>query len=159
MTYSAEVVFRDHAKVETEKAKWREVLQEHLDPYGQPAPQSFADETAEAFKRRTVPLIQQRAPGWQGKEIDATGETYDLLVRQVLNASKAESEWPTMVPEGELKEIKRTDRAGRPYYEFFGKPGTWMSQFATDKRKLMGIRTDTDRSYKPSNVNMPGTKW
>jgi hypothetical protein len=80
MAYTAQLVMKNDANDETEKQKWRETLQEHLEPYGQPAPRAFADEHAREFKRRTVPLLQARAPGWENKRIDASGETFDLLV-------------------------------------------------------------------------------
>ena len=160
MAYTAQLVMKNDANDETEKQKWRETLQEHLEPYGQPAPRAFADEDAREFKRRTVPLLQARAPGWENKRIDASGETFDLLVNQVLDASNRELKSPTRVPDGELKEMRRVDSAGRPYFEFYGKCGTWMKDFATDKKKLMGIRTENQTGYTNPNVSsIAGLKY
>ena len=153
MPYTAQLVLKSDANDETEKQKWRETLQEHLEPYGQPTPRAFADEDVQDFKRRTVPLLQARAPGWQNKKIDAGGETFDLIVNQVLNASKAEIQRPTIVPEGELKEVKRHDQAGRAYFEYYGKPSVWLSQFSTGRKMLMGIRTETERGFTNPNVS------
>ena len=60
---------------------------------------------------------------------------------------------PTDVPDGELREAKGFDQAGRPFFEFFGKPSSWMSQFAGDRRRLAGIRTATATGFNPTNLS------
>ena len=92
---------------------------------------------------------------------DARGTAFDMIEKQTLEAAAREAQRPTMIPEGELKEIKRYDQAGRPFYEFYGKPQVWMSMFGGDRKRLAGIRTESERGYHPSNIssNLVGTKY
>jgi hypothetical protein len=57
-----------------------------------------------------------------------------------------------MIPEGELREVKRYDQSGRVSLEFYGKPSVWLNQFSQGKKRLVGIRTETQRGYFPSNL-------
>lgn len=124
-----------------------------LEPFNQAAPRSFTDENDEQYRRRTLPLIQKHAPGYETIKIDdARGTAFDLIEKQVYEAAQREARNPTQIPDGQLKEVKRYDQAGRVSYEFFGKPSVWMSQFSSSKKKLVGIRTETERGYHPSNI-------
>ena len=44
-----------------------------------------------------------------------------------------------MIPDGELREIKKFDQAGRPYSEYFGSPSAWMKDFSGEKKFVKSI--------------------
>ena len=48
---------------------------------------------------------------------DARGTAFDMIERQSFEAAAREAQRPTMVPDGELREIKRLDQAGRVSYD------------------------------------------
>jgi hypothetical protein len=71
---------------------------------------------------------------------DARGTAFDLLEKQIFEDARQEAIRPTNIPDGELREVRRYDETGRPFYEFHGKPSSWMSQFMNGTRKrLVGI--------------------
>jgi hypothetical protein len=93
-------------------------------------------------------------PGMEEVKVhDMRGSAFDMIERQSFEAAQREARSPTNIPEGELKEVKRYDQAGRVSYEFFGKPKVWTDTFnATNKKRLVGIRVANERGYHPSNV-------
>jgi hypothetical protein len=131
-------------------------LQRALDPWNIPAPTPFLEEDKFNYqKRATLPLLQQHAPGAVTfKDSDLReGAMMDLVVDQLYESATREAQRPTMVPDGELKQIIRRDAAGRPFYEWYGKAASWLREYGPDKKmRLVGIRTRTDHSYNPGNL-------
>jgi hypothetical protein len=75
-----------------------------------------------------------------------------MIEKQTFEAARREAERPTQIPDGTLREVKRYDQSGRVSYEFFGKVGTWLNDFHPGSKKVIGIRQQTERGYRPSNV-------
>jgi hypothetical protein len=97
--------------------------------------------------------VQSVAPGFEGLKIDnyLREPNFNYIEKQVQEAARREAQHPTRIPDNELREVKRLDGTGRPFYEFYGRPSTWMSDFTTGaKQKLVGIRTETQRGYVPN---------
>jgi hypothetical protein len=69
------------------------------------------------------------------------------VAQQFLASAAQEAVRPTKVPEGELKQVTRYDQAGRPYYEFFGNPSSWLKDFAGDKKRLTSIKDTRKWQY------------
>jgi hypothetical protein len=47
--------------------------------------------------------------------------------------------------------MRKFDDTGRPFYEWQGSPKAWMDDFSNGaKRRLVGIKTETQRGYIPS---------
>ena len=138
------------AQIQETRANYQEALQ----PFNRPVPQPFPEERNDEYRRRVLPILQNYAPGMQDVKVhDARGSAFDMIERQTFEAARREAQHPTQVPEGELREIKRLDQAGRVSYEFYGKPSVWMGAFSEGtRRRLVGIRTETERGYRPSNV-------
>jgi hypothetical protein len=92
---------------------------------------------------------------------EARGTVFDLLEKQISEDANREAQRPTMIPDGELREVRRVDHVGRPSYEFYGKPSAWLSMFADDKRKMLtGIRTETERGVtNPSVSGIAGLRY
>jgi hypothetical protein len=136
-------------QIQETRAKYDEALQ----PFNRNAPRPFPEETHEEYRRRALPILQNYAPGMQEVKVhDMRGSAFDMIERQSFEAAHREARSPTNIPEGELKEVRRYDQAGRPFYEFYGKPSTWMDTFSATKKKLVGIRMANERGYHPSNV-------
>lgn len=116
-------------------------------------PKPLEGEGLVPFKLRMLKDAQQLAPEYKGIDLHNVGlSAIRVFEPQIISAAMKELSHPTMIAEGELKEIKRTDPSGRPYYEFFGRPSSWMNQFTTGARKrLVGIRTANQRGYIPNN--------
>jgi hypothetical protein len=128
-------------------------IQEALQPFNRPVPQPFPEKTRDEYRRRALPILQNYAPGMQDVKFTMlVVPPFDMIERQTFEAAAREAQRPTQVPEGELREIKRFDQSGRVSLEFYGKPSVWMSQFAPDRRRLVGIRTETERGYRPFNL-------
>jgi hypothetical protein len=137
------------SKIQETRAKYDEALQ----PFNRSAPRPFPEETHDEYRRRALPILQNYAP--EMKEInvyDARSSAFDMIERQTFSAAKREAYKPTNIPDGELKEVRRYDQAGRPFYEFYGKPSVWMDIFSATKKRLAGIRIANERGYHPSNV-------
>jgi|SRR5271166_6537524 len=120
---------------------------------GRSAPRALEGESPEQYRKRLASMALAYAPGLQNiKMDDARGTAFDLVEKQVLDAVASEARHPTLIPDGELREVTRYDQAGRPFTEFYGRPSAWLSQFTGRKRRLAGIKTETDHGFKPSNV-------
>jgi hypothetical protein len=156
------MAYAPYIEKETEIQETRANYHERLQPFNRSAPQPFPEETRDEYRRRALPILQNYAPGMQDVKVhDARGTAFDMIERQTFDAAKREAQRPTQIPEGELREIKRYDQAGRVSLEFYGKSSVWLSQFAPDRRRLVGIRTETERGYHPSNLssNIVGTRY
>ena len=141
--------------VEREQRLWeaKAKLDAALAPFNQAAPRSFTDENSELYRRRTLPLVQLRAPGFENVKVDdARGSAFEHIERQIFDAAAKEAQRPTQIPDGELRQVTRHDQAGRPFYEFYGRPSAWLRDFAGDRRRLAGIRTDLQHGYNPGNL-------
>jgi hypothetical protein len=142
-------------QAEREQALWeaKARLDAALAPFNKAAPRSLMDENVDLYRKRTLPLLQAHAPGFQDiKAEDARGSSFDHLERQIYEAAANEARFPTQVPEGELKQVTRYDAAGRPFYEWYGSPSAWMSQLTRPKKRLIGICTETQTGYRPGNM-------
>ena len=106
-------------------------------PSGAPPPLERESETA--YRRRLAETLQQHAPNCKDFNIrHSTGSAFDVLEKQIREDAQREAFHPT-VPDGELKQVTRYDQAGRPYYEFFGSPRSWMSDFTAPKKFVKSI--------------------
>jgi hypothetical protein len=121
---------------------------------GRSAPRYLEGENPDIYRKRLATMALAYAPGLQNiKMDDARGTAFDLIEKEVLNAVASEARHPTLIPEGELREVTRLDQAGRPFTEFFGRPSAWLRQFTSGPRKrLVGIRTETETGYRPFNL-------
>jgi hypothetical protein len=131
----------------------RSEYQDLLAPFNRPAPSPFPEENEDQYRRRALPIVQSVAPGFEGLKIDnyLREPNFNYIEKQVQEAARREAQHPTRIPDNELREVKRLDGTGRPFYEFYGRPSTWMSDFTTGaKQKLVGIRTETQRGYVPN---------
>ena len=126
---------------ETQIQETRAKYQEALQPFNRPVPQPFPEETRDEYRRRALPILQNYAPSMQEVKVhDMRGTAFDMIERQTFEAARREADRPTMIPDGELREVKRFDQTGRPFYEFYGKVGAWLNDFHPGRKRLAGIR-------------------
>ena len=158
-----EMAYPAFVEKETQIQETRAKYEEALQPFNRNAPRPFPEETHEEYRRRALPILQNYAPGMQEVKVhDMRGTAFDMIEKQSFEAAKREADRPTMIPEGELREIKRYDQSGRVSLEFHGKPSVWLDTFSQGtRRRLIGIRTQTERGYHPSNLsdNIVGTRY
>ena len=136
-------------QIQEKRAKYDEALQ----PFNRNAPRPFPEETHEEYRRRALPILQNYAPGMgEVKVHDMRGSAFDMIEKQSFEAAHREARNPTNIPEGELREVKRHDQAGRTFVEWYGRPSVWLNEFHPGRRMVVGIRQQTERGYHPSNV-------
>src|SRR5262249_667685 len=135
----------------------RAEYQELLGMFSRPAPTPFPDENADQYRRRVLPIVQSVTPGFEDLKIDSylRGPNFNYIEKQVQEAARQEARHPTRIPDGELREVTRYDKSGRPSYEFYGKPSTWMSQFTNGAIKhLTNIKTNIQETENRTNVGI-----
>jgi hypothetical protein len=116
-------------------------LDDTLKLFNQSAPRPFTDEAPDQYDKRTLSMVQRYAsPELREVKVDDLyGTAFTLVKKQIFDSAAREADRPTMVPEGELKQITRYDESGRKSYEFFGSPRAWMNNFAAPRKQLVGI--------------------
>jgi len=121
--------------------------------FNQSAPRAMEGETVDSYRERMAARIQQNAPNMRNLNLrEATGSAFDLIERQIYDDARREAKNPTLVPDGELREVKQLDATGRPASVFYGRPSSWMNQFSNGtKRRLVGIKTETQKGYIPNS--------
>src|ERR1700722_19294628 len=108
-------------------------------PSGAPPPLERESETA--YRRRLAESLQQHAPNCQDFNVrHSTGTAFDVLEKQIKADAQREAARPTNIPEGTLRQVTKYDQSGRPFYEFFGSPSSWLKDFTGEKKRLVGIR-------------------
>jgi hypothetical protein len=135
----------------TELAKLHEAADELLKPFNQFAPRYMDGETADGYRKRLAGRVQQHAPSMQSINLrESVGTAFSLIEKQIYDEARREAVRPTTIPDGEMRELKKYDATGRPFIEFHGSPKAWLGDFANGaKRRLVGIRTETQRGYIP----------
>jgi hypothetical protein len=134
---------------QAELAVRQEQADEAFNLFNRSAPRAMDGETVESYRRRMASRIQEYAPNMKDVNVrDARGSAFDLIEKQIYEDAKREAHRPTMIPDGELREVTRYDVTGRPSYEFFGRPRCWMDDFANGtKKRVVGIKQDPSARY------------
>jgi hypothetical protein len=124
------------------RRKWDEYV---FGPSGRPTPRYLDTDNPDHFRKR----MMEAARSLVSEELqkvrtqDLYGSALDHYENEYLKSARAEAQRPTIVPEGELRQVTKHDAGGRPYYEFYGKASSWMNDFGQGKKRLAGIRTTT----------------
>ena len=136
---------------ETKLQQSAEEYQPKFEAFGRPAPTPFAGEETTDFRRRALSKLQPLVPGFEDLKIDQylREPNFKYVEQKIFEAAEREARQPTRIPEGELREVKKLDQSGRPFYEFHGRAGAWMSDFSSGaaNRKVVGIRTETQKGF------------
>jgi hypothetical protein len=131
--------------------KWHEKV---FRPRNASAPAFLDNEHTDHYRKR---MMNKAAPfvaaDLQSVKVDDLyGSALDHYEQRYFESAAAEAQRPTNIPQGELREVKKIDASGRPIVEYYGSPSAWMDMFSAPKKKLVGIRTETERGYRPGNL-------
>jgi hypothetical protein len=138
------MAWQSYAEKTKEVQETREKLQRHLEPFNRDAPTPFIEEDGRHYEDRVISTLQKYAPGYEDVKVDALyGANRELVVNQIYNAAAAEAHRPTLIPDGELRQVARRDASGRVSYEFFGSPKSWMQNFEPDDKRYVKSIYDT----------------
>jgi hypothetical protein len=118
--------------------KWNEKV---FRPRGTRAPEFLDKEPIDHYRKR---LMTRAAPFvaadlQEVKTDHLYGSALDHYEQRYLESAAAEAVRPTNFPDGTLKQVTKYDATGRPFYEFYGSPRSWMDNFAPPKKKLVSI--------------------
>jgi hypothetical protein len=137
---------------EAELARIHEKVDPLFKPFNRSAPRFMENETPVSYRKRLATNLQQHAPSMMDINLrDTRGAAFDLIEKQIYDEARQEAVRPSNIPKGEMRELRKYDATGRPFIEFHGSPSAWMSDFSNGaKRRLMGIRTETQTGYIPN---------
>jgi hypothetical protein len=145
------------SQTERESDNWQVKEQWHENvyrPHGRSAPDFLDGEKTDHYRKRLMerarPLVA--ADLQEVKTNDLYGSAFDHYEKRYFESASAEAQHPTNIPEGTLKEVTRYDAGGRPYQEFYGSPRAWLDNFSAPKKRLTGIRTQSEKGYNPGNL-------
>jgi hypothetical protein len=136
----------------TEAAKYQAEADEVLRQHKRSARRPLDGETTLSYRRSLASDLQQHTPSLKNVNLrESVGTAFDLIEKQIYDEARREVIRPTTIPKGEMREMRKFDDTGRPFYEWQGSPKAWMDDFSNGaKRRLVGIKTETQRGYIPS---------
>ena len=133
---------------ETQIQETRAKYQEALQPFNRPVPQPFPEETRDEYRRRALPILQNYAPSMQEVKVhDMRGTAFDMIERQTFEAARREADRPTMIPDGELREVKRFDQTGRPFTNSMAKWARGLTIFTQEGSDWRALDRNSKRLF------------
>jgi hypothetical protein len=136
-----------HSQTEREIDNWKTKERWHENVYmprGAPTPDFLERENNDHYRKR----LMDRARPFVATDLqevkvdDLYGSALDHYEKRYLESAAAEAQRPTNIPEGQLKRVTKYDQAGRPFYEFYGSPSVWLSDFTGPRERLISIKND-----------------
>jgi hypothetical protein len=129
---------------ESELVKIYENADDLFRPYNRSPPRYMENETTISYRKRLATGLQQHTPGLKNINVrDTRGSAFDLIEKQIHDEARREADRPSNIPDGELREMRKFDATGRPFYEFHGHPRCWMDDFSHGtKKRVVGIKQD-----------------
>ena len=136
----------------TELAAIQEKADAMLRLFNESAGRSLEGETVAQYERRMAARVQRHAPNYKDVNLhEAMGSAFELIEKQVYEDARKEAARPTLIPEGELREVVTTDQSGRQMSTFYGKPSVWMQNFMPPiVKRVANIKTETEKGYIPT---------
>jgi colicin import membrane protein len=114
--------------------------------FGAKAPAPITGEGSLNYRRRLLREYQHHSRNVEFKNIDlATVDSKVLagIERSIYSDAVAAGASPAPLPDGQLREVRQTDEAGRVHKLFFGEPKAWMRQFSSNRRRVSSIRNQS----------------
>jgi hypothetical protein len=120
-------------------------------PHRMPTPSYIDHESLDGLTKRLINksrhLVSEDLQ--KVKTNDVFGSALDHFAKQFFDSAAQEAVRPSKVPDGSLKEITKYDQSGRPFYEYYGSPKSWLADFSHPRKKLLGIiNPDADKFKK-----------
>jgi hypothetical protein len=123
-------------EVEERRAK----LVAYCEPFNISTPTPFPEENGDQYEDRVISWFKDHVPGFENfTPRDLHRENRKIVLDRFYQAASQEAQRPTKIPDGELRQVTRTDQTGRQYFEFFGSPSSWLKDFAGEKKRLTSI--------------------
>jgi hypothetical protein len=138
---------REHLlDVQAEKRKYQARADDALQPWGERAPMSRADETINRYRRRLADTMQRRLPEddeLRGLDLARMPQdAYDRFEAQLYPKVAAAADRPDSTAAGELREVTRVDpRNGFKVNLFVGRE-SFVRQLGREGRRVVSFRTD-----------------
>tara|TARA_Y100000296_G_scaffold80523_1_gene106209 strand:- start:23265 stop:25127 length:1863 start_codon:yes stop_codon:yes gene_type:complete len=126
----------DYASMADAQARADEVFS----AFGDSAPRPLNGESLVAYQKRLTTKLKGHSKAW--KEIDLMkldDGAFVIAQGQIYADAMSAAMHPTDLPANGLREIFKTDRAGRRMSEFVGSPNAWMADFKLPARLMQGI--------------------
>jgi hypothetical protein len=133
----------------TETAKIQANADDLLRMHNRSARRPLDGETPMSYRRSLAGEIQQVTPNMKNINLrEAVGTAFDLIEKQIYDEARREAQRPSNIPDGELREMRKFDASGRPFYEFYGRASTWMDDFSNGtKKRVVGFKQDPNVRY------------
>jgi hypothetical protein len=110
--------------------------------FGKSVSPPIAGETLGAYKRRTVREWQKFSPAFKNSDLKvlqvADSVAFNVAIEDILVRADKEGRNPTAIPVGYLAERSEV-KGGHTFTRFYGRPSTWMNQFAPTGRRVRRI--------------------
>jgi 8-oxo-dGTP pyrophosphatase MutT (NUDIX family) len=118
------------------QSRWDKVANAFADS----APPPMVGESVLGYRKRLTGVYQKYCPdlakvNLDGLNDDSMDNIEPLIHKAALNAAHN----PTDAPGSVLREVKTRDDSGRLVSTFHGLPGTWMDQFKSSTRRVVGF--------------------
>ena len=102
----------------------------------------MAGETLGAYKRRTVREWQHLSPAFKNSDFKvlqlADGVAFNVAIEDIMARADKEGRNPSQIPAGYLAERSEV-KGGHTFTKFYGRPSTWMNQFAPTGKRVRRI--------------------
>jgi len=113
--------------------------------HGGRAPRPLDGERLIAYRRRLATQLKEHSRAWKDIDLSVIADdekniAFSNVERQIYADATEAGLHPIAPSEDFLREIVNEDVTGRKISTFVGRPSAWMGQFASNKRKLAGIR-------------------
>lgn len=109
------------------------------------SPRPFDGESLFGYRRRIATDLKAHSPAWKDVDLRAIADeaAFENIEKMIYADATNAALHPIEPGEDYLREIVEEDVTGRKISTFVGRPTAWLSQFATNKRRVVGIRNHT----------------
>lgn len=109
--------------------------------FGDEAPRWMQGEDLSSYRRRLASIYKDHSPAWKPVNLDALADdaAFEVAERQIFADASAAARNPAVLADGELRMTPSTLESGHRVNEFYGRPSSWMNQFAGNKTYVTKI--------------------
>jgi hypothetical protein len=114
--------------------------------HGKRASRPIDGENLIAYRRRLAGDLKEFSPAWKDINLNVISDEVAFKnIEKTIYADAVEAGLHPIIDSADfLREIIEPDVTGRKISTFVGSPSAWMSQFSSNRRKLVGIRNSNN---------------
>lgn len=114
---------------------------EAYQPWGRAAPRPMDGESLLQYRRRLLEGVQEHTAYKEVnlRAIAADAAAFGVIEGQIISEAAKVGRSPASVPDGELREVRRSSGSGHQITEFIGDPRSWMSAHAPNGQAITAI--------------------